>query len=95
MPVRIEDRPERVVIAKEGGELPMLAFQHVANYVPPRWPDPAFPQQMHLDLRFEEGQQARERAERLGAILLPPHGGSCPVLADPAGHPFCLCVPGE
>lgn len=95
MPIRVEDRPERVVIAKEVGEFPMLGFQHVAHYVAPRWPDAAFPQQMHLDLRFEDGHAARQLAERLGAVRLPPQGGSCPVYADPAGHPFCLCMPGE
>ena len=38
---------------------------------------------------------ARTLAEQLGAIRLPPLGGSCPVYADPAGHPFCLCLPYE
>lgn len=36
---------------------------------------------------------ARTLAEQLGAIRLPPLGGSCPVYADPAGHPFCPCLP--
>ena len=30
-------------------------------------------------------------ALRLGATRLPHLGGGCPVYADPAGHPFCLC----
>jgi hypothetical protein len=38
---------------------------------------------------------AQELALRLGAIRLPPQGGSCPVFADPAAHPFCLCAPGQ
>ena len=28
----------------------VLAFQAVDRYVPPRWPDPAQPQQFHMDL---------------------------------------------
>ncbi|MGI8824029.1 MAG: VOC family protein [Acidimicrobiia bacterium] len=95
MPNRIEDSPERVVIAREDASLPMLAFQHAPQFVAPRWPDPAFPQQMHFDLKFDDREAAQKLAERLGAIRLPDHGGSCPVYADPAGHPFCLCMPGE
>jgi hypothetical protein len=73
---------------------PMLAFQR-SDAPPPTWPDPAYPAQIHLDLRFTDAAAARRRAEDLGARLLPPQGGSCPVYADPAGHPFCLCAPGE
>jgi hypothetical protein len=89
------DGPERVVIAKEDGGLPMLAFQHVIHYVAPRWPDSAYPQQMHFDLKFDDRQAAESLVQRLGALRLPDQGGSCPVYADPAGHPFCLCMPGE
>jgi len=94
MPKRVADAPQRVVIAREDDSLPMLAFQHVGPFVAPRWPDPAFPQQMHFDLRFDDREAARNLAERLGAIRLP-EGGSCPVYADPAGHPFCLCMHGQ
>lgn len=90
----VEDSPERVVIAYPDGRLPMLGFQHVPLYLAPRWPDPDYPEQIHLDLHFEDVDDARARAERLGAIPLP-NGGSCPVYADPAGHPFCLCSPGQ
>jgi hypothetical protein len=44
----------------------------------------------HLDGIVVVGQ-----AERLGAIRLPVVGGSCPVYADLAAHPFCLCQPGQ
>jgi hypothetical protein len=47
------------------------------------------------DLEFDDRQAAQRLAERLGAIRLPGQGGSCPVYADPAGHPFCLCKHGE
>jgi hypothetical protein len=91
MRTRTQDSPDRVVIAGDDGSAPMLAFQHSPGFQAPRWPDPAHPQQIHLDLDVEESTAARELAERLGAIRLPEMGGSCPVYADPAGHPFCLC----
>ena len=94
MPIRVEDDAKRVVIAREDGSLPMLGFQH-AVFPAPRWPDPEYPQQIHLDLHFDDGKAGQELAERLGAIRMPPMGGSCPVYADPAAHPFCLCSHGQ
>jgi hypothetical protein len=91
MPARVEEGAERVVIGRADGSLPQLAFQRVDNYVSPRWHDPKFPAQMHLDLSFNDPSEGRARAERLGATQLPPPRGSCPVYADPAGHQFCLC----
>jgi hypothetical protein len=94
MPTRVEDTPERVVIAPEDGGFPALGFQYAPESPPPRWPDPAYPQQMHFDLKFDDRRAKQEQAERLGAMPLQQRG-SCPVYADPAGHPFCLCYPGE
>ncbi len=91
---RPHDEPDRVVIAGDDASQPMLAFQH-AEFAPPRWPDPAYPQQVHLDLYFDDADAAQELAVRLGAIALPAKGGSCPVYADPAAHPFCLCSSGQ
>jgi hypothetical protein len=70
----------------------VLAFQRSADYRPPRWPDPAYPQQFHLDLGVEDLDQAEEQALRSGATLLDAGDGqrSWRVYADPAGHPFCL-----
>jgi catechol 2,3-dioxygenase-like lactoylglutathione lyase family enzyme len=90
---RVEDSPDRVVILGTGTG-PMLAFQHAQNAAP-RWPDPNYPQQLHLDLHVDDGVAANDLALRLGAIRLPKEGGSCPVYADPTAHPFCLCSPGE
>lgn len=94
MPRWVEDTPDRVVIGYEDGRLPMLAFQRSDN-VAPRWPDPAYPAQLHLDLDFDDGPAVEVLARRLGAVPLPAQGGSCAVYADPAGHPFCLCMPGQ
>ncbi len=98
MPRRMTDSPQRVVIGRadpgDDERLPPLAFQH-AQFPAPRWPDPAYPQQVHLDIWVSDSPQAQDLALRLGAIRLPDIGGSAPVFADPAGHPFCLCSEGS
>lgn len=96
LPRRVEESPDRIVIARDDNLLPMIALQRVPDYRPPTWPesDPEYPAQMHLDTFFDD-RPARERlAVDLGATRIPPQGGSCPVYADPAGHPFCLCYKG-
>lgn len=86
---RAEDRPERVVLDLDDDRYPDLAFQH-AVFAAARWPDPAYPAQLHLDLPFGDGRDAAvRRAERLGAIRLPKLADT-EIFADPAGHPFCL-----
>lgn len=67
----------------------VLAFQAVDPYVPPRWPDPAHPQQFHLDFHVEALEQAHQRVLALGGRLLESARG-WRVYADPADHPFCL-----
>ncbi|MBV1850338.1 VOC family protein [Catellatospora tritici] len=68
-----------------------LGFQRADDHVPPRWPDQAHPQQLHLDFRVPDLVAAVERAVALGATRLPGGGDTYTVLADPSGHPFCLC----
>ncbi|MFL6143636.1 MAG: VOC family protein [Labedaea sp.] len=70
----------------------VLAFQRVANHRPPQWPDPARPQQFHLDLAVKDLDQAQEDVLGLGATPLDIGGQkrSWRIFADPAGHPFCL-----
>jgi catechol 2,3-dioxygenase-like lactoylglutathione lyase family enzyme len=67
----------------------VLAFQAVDDYVPPRWPDPAHPQQFHLDFHVKALEPAHLKVLDLGAELLKSARG-WRVYADPAGHPFCL-----
>ncbi|MCA5891867.1 VOC family protein [Isoptericola sp. NEAU-Y5] len=76
-----------------GGQRALL-FQQVEGYTAPRWPDPAFPQQVHLDLVIgEEGLDVAEAAALdAGATRLPGNEDTFRVFADPAGHPFCLCT---
>lgn len=70
----------------------VLAFQRMADYHPPHWPDPNRPQQFHLDFGVSDLNQAQAEVLELGATLLDAGDGkrSWRVCADPAGHPFCL-----
>src|SRR6185503_3122119 len=43
-----------------------IAVQRSPDHVPPRWPDPAYPQQAHLDLRVPDLDTASARAVELG-----------------------------
>jgi catechol-2,3-dioxygenase len=76
-----------------------LAFQHVDELPAPRWPDPAAPQQLHLDFIVPTKQELgvqHWRALSLGATLLEDRfddpAEALYVYADPAGHPFCILV---
>jgi catechol 2,3-dioxygenase-like lactoylglutathione lyase family enzyme len=70
----------------------VLAFQRSADYRPPRWPDPAHPQQFHLDFGVADLDRAHEQVLALGATALDGGAGqqAWRVYADPVGHPFCL-----
>jgi len=63
-----------------------IAFQLAPDHRPPTWPDPAVPQQLHLDVMVENVAEATPHVLGLGATKLDGEG----VFADPAGHPFCL-----
>jgi catechol 2,3-dioxygenase-like lactoylglutathione lyase family enzyme len=67
-----------------------LAFQLAPDFVPPSWPDPALPQQMHLDVMVDDLDRAEAAVLALGARVLSEPGAGSRVFADPAGHPFCL-----
>ncbi len=69
-----------------------LMFQQVNDYNPPRWPDPAHPQQAHLDILVNDLDAGETRALELGASRLEGGGERFRVFADPAGHPFCLTL---
>lgn len=67
-----------------------VMFQQISDYNAPRWPDPAYPQQAHLDLLVEDLDTGEARAVELGATRLNAGGERFRVFTDPAGHPFCL-----
>jgi catechol 2,3-dioxygenase-like lactoylglutathione lyase family enzyme len=76
-----------------------LAFQQVDELAVPTWPDPAVPQQLHLDSTVgsvAELAHEHERALTLGARLRYDRTADpeepLRVYADPQGHPFCIFV---
>ncbi|MEJ7742753.1 MAG: VOC family protein [Nocardioidaceae bacterium] len=80
----------------------VLTVQEKTDLVKSTWPSEEVPMQMHMDFRVpsvEDLRRHRERAEGLGATLLydrvEDDGEALYVLADPAGHPFCLLVGSE
>jgi catechol 2,3-dioxygenase-like lactoylglutathione lyase family enzyme len=74
------------VVVSAGDHISGLAFQLAPDHAPPTWPDPAVPQQFHLDIMVEDVALAGPRVLALGATKLDGED----VYADPAGHPFCL-----
>lgn len=72
---------------------PALPFQH-SDSEPPRWPNPAYPAQVHVDLMFDDPAPVAARVIELGGSILL-RRDAFPVYADPAGHPFCIGRPGE
>jgi hypothetical protein len=90
---RVHEDTDRVVIARSDSLGVQLGFQRVPAYLPPRWGEDAYHQQVHLDLWFEDAREARARAERLGAKKTPHPREN--VYADPAGHPMCLLAIGQ
>ena len=79
-------RSSGFVVVAENDTTSGLAFQLAPDHQPPAWPDPARPQQMHLDVMVEDVAAAGAQVLALGATKLDGKG----VYADPAGHPFCL-----
>jgi catechol 2,3-dioxygenase-like lactoylglutathione lyase family enzyme len=76
-----------------------LAFQQLDSLTRTTWPAPDVPMQMHVDFTVTsvgELERHRERAQALGAEVLLDRTGDANeplyVLADPAGHPFCILV---
>ncbi len=92
-----DDEDWLVLVDTDGSR--KLAFQAVSTLLRSTWPSDDVPKQMHLDFRVptaEELERQRQRAEALGATLLLDRtaeaGEPLYVLADPAGHPFCILV---
>lgn len=92
-----DDTDWLVLVDSNGGR--KLAFQQVDRLERTTWPSHDVPMQMHLDFTvssLDELRRHRERAESLGAELLldrtDDRDEPLYVLADPAGHPFCIFV---
>ena len=80
-----------------------IAFQRAESVTPTTWPDPAVPQQLHLDFlvdSIEELEEQHRRATELGAVVrlerMDDPEEPLRVFTDPAGHTFCLFAwPGQ
>lgn len=85
-----EDADDWVVIGVEPGQR-QLAFQRTEVWNPPDYHDPGKPQQLHVDIRVDDIDEAEQAILRLGAVRLKgKRETGFRVYADPAGHPFCL-----
>ncbi len=92
----VDDEPDWVKLAPSEGGMG-LSFQTEADHVPPVWPAGPGEQQMmmHLDIRVADLDEVGARAVEAGARpadVQPQEGVR--VYLDPAGHPFCLFLPG-
>lgn len=91
-----EDEPDWVRLRSPAGGAG-LSFQTEPAYVRPVWPaGPGDPQMsVHLDIAVEDLAVAGQHAIAAGAALADyqPQDG-VRVYLDPAGHPFCLFLPG-
>ena len=77
----------------------VMAVQRKTGLQPSTWPSEEVPMQMHMDFAVpsrEELERHRRRAEELGGRTLSDRTDDPDeplyVMADPAGHPFCLLV---
>lgn len=93
----VDDADWLVLVDQDGNRV--LAVQEKSLTTPPTWPSEQVPMQAHMDFTVPtvaDLHRHRTRAEALGARLLHDrsHDDEEPlyVLADPAGHPFCLLV---
>ena len=83
-PITYQD--DDFVVVSAGSQASGLAFQRSPDQRPATWPDPAVPQQIHLDVMVEDVPGSYPAVLGLGATKL----DGDDVFADPAGHPFCL-----
>jgi catechol 2,3-dioxygenase-like lactoylglutathione lyase family enzyme len=95
-----DDRSWRTLVGPHGMR---LAFQEAESVAETTWPDPAVPQQLHLDFlvdSVEELEAQHRRALELGAVVRMDQSDDPEeplwVFTDPAGHTFCLFAwPGQ
>jgi catechol 2,3-dioxygenase-like lactoylglutathione lyase family enzyme len=93
-----EDDADWLVLVDNQGNR-VLTVQEKKDTTPPTWPSEQVPMQMHMDFKVasvDELERHRQRAKDLGATELydrsQDEGEPLYVMADPAGHPFCLLV---
>jgi catechol 2,3-dioxygenase-like lactoylglutathione lyase family enzyme len=89
---RIVDEDEDWVTIRGTAEYG-LAFQLAPDLVPPTWPDPAVPQQSHLDVTVDDLDAGEAAVLAIGARPTGVTAKGFRAYLDPSGHPFCLCLP--
>ena len=79
-----------------------LSFQAEEWYQPPTWPEETGAQtkMMHFEVAVDDLEAAVDAVVAAGGQVAPHQpedraGESLRIMLDPAGHPFCLCGPGE
>ena len=89
-----DDATWRTLVGPDGQR---LAFQLAESVAPTTWPDPAVPQQLHLDFLVDSVEELEERHQRalgLGAVVRLDRSDDpeepLRVYTDPAGHTFCV-----
>ncbi|GIG30564.1 VOC family protein [Cellulomonas marina] len=94
-----DGRPDQDWLVLQGDGDVRLAFQQVDEQPRSTWPEPGVPQMLHLDTAVgsvADLLEVRRRALALGARELHDRSDDPEeplfVLADPAGHPFCVFV---
>lgn len=92
-----DDADWLVLRRPDGGRA--LAFQQVAQLTPTTWPEPDVPMQLHIDCTVPDVatlEAGKELALSLGGRLVLDRSDDPEeplyVVADPAGHPFCMFV---
>jgi hypothetical protein len=90
----VDDHPDWITLRETKDHGARISFQRAPGYQPPTWPDPASSMQFHIDWMVDDLDLAEREAARMGAMKFDrqPAPDKFRVLADPAGHPFCLCV---
>ncbi|MDQ0758978.1 VOC family protein [Streptomyces canus] len=83
--------PEGAAMSVEGG--PTMLFQRKENHSPASWPDGEPSKQFHLDFYVDDLDTGEASAVAAGAtkVSFQPGDGKWRVMADPAGHLFCIC----
>jgi catechol 2,3-dioxygenase-like lactoylglutathione lyase family enzyme len=88
---RIEtEQDDWVTIVDDTGR--KLSFQTSPQHQPPQFPDPSGSQQLHIDIRVDNVDEAQRQVLDLGATRVPDahEDNTFRVFRDPAGHTFCL-----
>jgi len=72
----------------------VITRRKVEQYTAPRWPDRAYPQQIHLDVTVQDVDAAERAVLDIGATRLDGAGPNWRVYADPVGKPLWSSVDG-